>query len=150
MTKQLGRAETRYSQDPYPQVGGPQAGANHNCRNSPQGERGPSPTSGSPASGVLRKEDKPPEHLALKPSRTHFQESQKATGNRDTTRKGRTENRTAPNVRQKQSSEGSLARPISCLGESLRVSEKAGGNWVSPWPHRYLQQPRGGAHPTWC
>lgn len=40
-----------------------------------------------PSPGILHREDKPPKCLALRAGRAYFQESQKAVGNRDSTRK---------------------------------------------------------------
>ena len=49
-TARLGEeVETQYSQDLHSWVGSPLKGGQHNCRGSPQGERGFSSTSGSPA-----------------------------------------------------------------------------------------------------
>lgn len=49
--------------------------------------------------GVLHQEDEPPEHLALKTSRAHVWESQRAVGNKDSPLKGCAQNLTCSECR---------------------------------------------------
>ena len=78
--RQVGRAETWYSQDPYTQVGNSCTRDDYNCRGSSQGIRGLSPTSSSPGPGVLHQEDKLPNCLVLKARGAYFLETEGGCG----------------------------------------------------------------------
>ena len=67
---------------------------NDHCRTSPQGGKGPEPHSRLPSTGVLPQQGKPPECLALKASRTYFEETQRVVRNKDATIKESTHNLT--------------------------------------------------------
>ena len=53
----------------------------HKCRGPPQGVRGPSPTSGSPAQGCCTRKTRP-QKVSLENQRDYIQESQRAAGNK--------------------------------------------------------------------
>ena len=110
---------------------------NYNCRGYPQGVRGPSPTSGSPAW-----EDKPLEHLTLKVMGLTLGRdrglweigipTQNLTGFRS---QGRSNNL-----------KGVRVRPTCVILESLPKRQEAIG--IHSWGHRHWQQVFLGAHST--
>lgn len=70
MGRQVAGADSGYNQIPYPGLDDPQPGKQMYGGGSPKGVRVLGPTSGSPVWGSCTgKEDKPPEHLALKGNR---------------------------------------------------------------------------------
>ena len=82
--------------------------------------------------------NKPPDHLALKASRTSFQESQKPMGNRDSTPKGDTHNLTHSRTQGRSNLKAAWVTP-NC--RSWEPGREAGGNCSSPWGHRHWRQP---------
>ena len=118
----------KYSQNPHPGQVTCEKEDNHNCRDFPQGARGLSLISGSPAWGPT-----PggwmPEHLVLKVSGTCFGEIQNVVGNRDSTLKGHTQNLTAPRLRA-----GTVIWKVpgsDLLADLGEPPKEAGGNWDS-------------------
>lgn len=81
-TRQVRGVELCCSQDSRLWVGTHKGEDPDSCGASPPRVRGPSPTQGFVASGVLHWEEKPPEPLALMASEAYTQERWRAVGNR--------------------------------------------------------------------
>ena len=94
------------------------------------------PTSGSPASGILHQEDKPPECLALNTSRTYFLETQRATGNRGSTFK---EYKQKPHTLWTQGRGSDVkAAWVKPTCWSWRTSQRHRRQLESPWGYKTL------------
>ena len=86
----VGGMGTWYSQDPHSQFGDPQTrGISPSQRSSP-GSKGFKPYIRLPSLGILHREDKPPEHLALKTSGAQDKKRQRTIGNRYSTQRAST------------------------------------------------------------
>ena len=90
--RQVGGAESQYSQHPYPKVGDPQMEGYLWLQSFFPISECSEPHIRLSSSGVLHWKDKPPEHLALKTSGAYFWTSKRAVGNRDSILKGHTQN----------------------------------------------------------
>ena len=81
----VGGAEKQYSQDPHTRIGDPQTGGQLKLRRFFPRRTRSKPYTGLLSPWILHQEDKSPECLTLRVNRACIWESQKATGNKDST-----------------------------------------------------------------
>lgn len=120
--------------------------SNSRCRTSPWGGKGPEPHRRLPSPGAPHQEGKPPERLALKASRTYFEETQRVVRNKDATSKECTQNLSWQRQPYERRLRYNYVLILECLLEKQGAPELTLG-------HRHWWQPLGELilpHGHWC